>query len=86
MPPLTTVHQPSYELGFQAAQATLQAAQHEKPVEPVQTVLPTRLVVRQSEDEPEGGVFQALIAAGNQPDLVVTSLGPALGQMASDDA
>jgi DNA-binding LacI/PurR family transcriptional regulator len=48
MPPLTTVHQPSYELGFQAAQATLQAAQHEKPVEPVQTVLPTRLVVRQS--------------------------------------
>jgi len=38
------------------------------------------------EDEPEGGIFQALIAAGNQPDLVVTSLGPALGQMASDDA
>jgi multiple sugar transport system substrate-binding protein len=38
------------------------------------------------EDEPEGGVFQALIAAGNQPDLVVTSLGPALGQLASDDA
>jgi multiple sugar transport system substrate-binding protein len=38
------------------------------------------------EDEPEGGIFQALIAAGNQPDLVVTSLGPALGQMAADDA
>jgi multiple sugar transport system substrate-binding protein len=38
------------------------------------------------EDEPEGGIFQALIAAGNQPDLVVTSLGPALGQMASEDA
>lgn len=38
------------------------------------------------EGEPEGGIFQALIAAGNQPDLVVTSLGPALGQMASDDA
>ena len=38
------------------------------------------------EDEPEGGVFQALIAAGNQPDLVVTSLGPALGQLAADNA
>ncbi len=38
------------------------------------------------EDEPEGGIFQALIAAGNQPDLVVTSLGPALGQLAADDA
>jgi multiple sugar transport system substrate-binding protein len=38
------------------------------------------------EGEPEGGIFQALIAAGNQPDLVVTSLGPALGQMASDGA
>ena len=32
------------------------------------------------EDEPEGGAFQALIAAGNQPDLVITSFGPALGQ------
>lgn len=38
------------------------------------------------EGEPEGGIFEALIAAGNQPDLVVTSLGPALGKMASDDA
>lgn len=38
------------------------------------------------EDEPEGGMFQALIAAGNQPDLVVTSLGPALGQLAADGA
>jgi len=38
------------------------------------------------EDEPEGGVFQALIAAGNQPDVVVTSLGPALGQLAADNA
>jgi multiple sugar transport system substrate-binding protein len=38
------------------------------------------------EDEPEGGIFQALIAAGNQPDLVVTSLGPALGQLAADNA
>ncbi|HEX6386128.1 MAG TPA: extracellular solute-binding protein [Anaerolineae bacterium] len=38
------------------------------------------------EDEPEGGVFQALIAAGNQPDVVVTSLGPALGQLAAENA
>ncbi|MCI0574979.1 MAG: extracellular solute-binding protein [Chloroflexi bacterium] len=38
------------------------------------------------EDEPEGGVFQALIAAGNQPDLVITSFGPGLGQLAAEDA
>ncbi|MBW7884836.1 MAG: extracellular solute-binding protein [Caldilineaceae bacterium] len=38
------------------------------------------------ENEPEGGAFQALIAAGNQPDLVVTSFGPALGQLAAQDA
>jgi multiple sugar transport system substrate-binding protein len=38
------------------------------------------------EDEPEGGAFQALIAAGNQPDLVITSLGPGLGQLAADGA
>jgi multiple sugar transport system substrate-binding protein len=33
--------------------------------------------------EPEGGAFQALIAAGNQPDLVITSFGPAIGTLAS---
>ncbi len=38
------------------------------------------------ENEPEGGAFQALIAAGNQPDLVVTSFGPGLGQLAAQDA
>ncbi len=38
------------------------------------------------EDEPEGGAFQALIAAGNQPDLVITSLGPALGRLAAEEA
>jgi multiple sugar transport system substrate-binding protein len=38
------------------------------------------------EDEPEGGAFQALIAAGNQPDLVITSLGPGLGQLAAQGA
>ncbi len=38
------------------------------------------------EDEPEGGAFQALIAAGNQPGLVITSFGPALGKLAAEDA
>lgn len=36
--------------------------------------------------EPEGGAFQALIAAGNQPDLIITSLGPQLGTLAEQDA
>lgn len=36
--------------------------------------------------EPEGGQFQALIAAGNQPDLVITSFGPQLGTLAAQDA
>jgi LacI family transcriptional regulator len=47
-PALTTVHQPIYELGFEAASAALRVAQQEKPIEPTQTVFPTRLVVRQS--------------------------------------
>jgi multiple sugar transport system substrate-binding protein len=36
--------------------------------------------------EPEGGAFQALIAAGNQPDLIITSFGPQLGTLAGQDA
>lgn len=36
--------------------------------------------------EPEGGAFQALIAAGNQPDLIITSLGPQLGTLVAQDA
>jgi len=36
--------------------------------------------------EPEGGVFQALIAAGNQPDMVITSFGPQIGTLAAQDA
>lgn len=36
--------------------------------------------------EPEGGQFQALIAAGNQPDLVITSFGPQLGTLAEQGA
>jgi multiple sugar transport system substrate-binding protein len=36
--------------------------------------------------EPEGGAFQALIAAGNQPDLIITSFGPQLGTLASQGA
>lgn len=36
--------------------------------------------------EPEGGAFQALIAAGNQPDLIITSLGPQLGTLVAQNA
>lgn len=35
--------------------------------------------------EPEGGSFEALIAAGNQPDLLVTSFGGQIGRLASQD-
>lgn len=38
------------------------------------------------EVEPEGGTFEALIAAGNQPDLIITSFGPELGSLASKEA
>ncbi len=36
--------------------------------------------------EPEGGAFQALIAAGNQPDMIITSFGPQLGTLAEQEA
>lgn len=45
-PPLTTVRQPAYELGYRAACAVL-GALHE-PVAPARVVLPTQLVIRQS--------------------------------------
>ncbi|HEX5690594.1 MAG TPA: substrate-binding domain-containing protein, partial [Roseiflexaceae bacterium] len=45
-PPLTTVRQPAYELGFQAARTVLQAIDGEAPM--ARIVLPTELVVRQS--------------------------------------
>ncbi len=35
--------------------------------------------------EPDGGTFQALIAAGNQPDLIITSFGPQLGTLVAQD-
>jgi len=35
--------------------------------------------------EPEGGSFEALIAAGNQPDLLITSFGGQIGRLASQD-
>ena len=35
--------------------------------------------------EPEGGAFEALIAAGNQPDLLITSFGSLIGRLASQD-
>ena len=37
-------------------------------------------------EEPEGGAFQALIAAGNQPDIVVLSVGTQVGQLAAQQA
>jgi LacI family transcriptional regulator len=45
-PPLTTVHQPAYELGFQAARTVLGAI--DADVAMARIVLPTALVVRQS--------------------------------------
>lgn len=38
------------------------------------------------EEEPEGGAFEALIAAGNQPDLIVASFGPQIGRLAAQEA
>lgn len=38
------------------------------------------------EEEPEGGAFEALIAAGNQPDLIVTSFGSQIGHLAAGGA
>jgi multiple sugar transport system substrate-binding protein len=38
------------------------------------------------EEEPEGGAFDALIAAGNQPDIIVGSFGSQIGRLANTDA
>ncbi|HEJ83686.1 MAG TPA: extracellular solute-binding protein [Desulfobacteraceae bacterium] len=38
------------------------------------------------EEEPEGGAFEALIAAGNQPDIIVASFGPQIGRLAAQEA
>lgn len=37
-------------------------------------------------EEPSGGAFDALIAAGNQPDVVVASFGPQVGKLAAQGA
>ena len=47
MPPLTTVNQPSFEMGVKAAEVLIDAIQH-KTVEPKTLVLDTELVVRGS--------------------------------------
>jgi len=50
-PPLTTVSQPVYDLGWQAAQTALQASRADRasaPMTPRLVQLPTMLVVRQS--------------------------------------
>src|SRR5687768_1739171 len=38
------------------------------------------------EEEPEGGAFDALIAAGNQPDVIVASFGSQIGRLAETEA
>ncbi len=38
------------------------------------------------EEEPEGGAFDALIAAGNQPDLIIVSFGSLIGRLAASGA
>jgi DNA-binding LacI/PurR family transcriptional regulator len=45
-PPLTTVHQPTYELGFAATRLVLQGI--EQPSAPMHEILPTRLIIRRS--------------------------------------
>ncbi len=37
-------------------------------------------------EEPQGGAFEALIAAGNQPDIVTLSVGTQVGQLAAENA
>ena len=37
------------------------------------------------EEEPEGGAFDALIAAGNQPDIITVSFGTQIGHFAADE-
>jgi multiple sugar transport system substrate-binding protein len=43
-------------------------------------------VTVQVEEEPEGGAFEALIAAGNQPDIIVASFGPQIGRLAAQQS
>ncbi len=43
-------------------------------------------VVVQVEEEPEGGAFEALIAAGNQPDIIVASFGPQVGRLSAQES
>lgn len=43
-------------------------------------------VTVQVEEEPEGGAFEALIAAGNQPDVIVASFGSQIGRLAASEA
>jgi multiple sugar transport system substrate-binding protein len=38
------------------------------------------------EEEPEGGAFEALIAAGNQPDLIVASFGSQIGRLSAQES
>lgn len=48
-PPLTTVHQPSYEIGKESARLLLEQIQHgQKPDEQTKHTLKTRLIIRQS--------------------------------------
>jgi LacI family transcriptional regulator len=50
-PPLTTVHQPMYEMGVRAARMLIGWVEGERP-EPSQVVLPTHLVIRGSSGPP----------------------------------
>lgn len=47
-PPLTTVRQPTYEMGYQAARMVLHAIDFPHERMPLSVVLPTELVIRQS--------------------------------------
>jgi LacI family transcriptional regulator len=47
-PPLTTVHQPVERMGWMAAQILVDVLQGKTPEPPMQVILPTELVVRQT--------------------------------------
>jgi LacI family transcriptional regulator len=53
-PPLTTIHQPIQQMGFDAAKILIRLIDGTQPV-PDHTLLPTRLVVRGSSRRLEGG-------------------------------
>jgi DNA-binding LacI/PurR family transcriptional regulator len=55
IPPLTTVHQDFAEVGRRCVQGVLEQIRNHEPSAPGTTLVPTRLVVRQSTAPPPPG-------------------------------